>query len=182
MTIDVDQDLLRSNLERADAGVLVAVLAQLTGDPGIVDRFATKISFRPDPPEQAGTTDPETAAALADEVIAAMGSARPAGALAADDPDLFARVAPLALGTEVGREYVGLLLEQGGFHPSQPVLPRTTKLPEGFKVVIVGAGIAGMTAALECAAAGIDYELIDRNDEVSGHPIGVLLAVAGHQR
>ena len=168
MTIDVDPDLLRSNLERADAGVLVAVLAQLTGDPGIVDRFATKISFRPDPPEQAGTTDPETAAALADEVIAAMGSARPAGALAADDPDLFARVAPLALGTEVGREYVGLLLEQGGFHPSQPVLPRTAKLPEGFKVVIVGAGIAGMTAALECAAAGIDYEIIDRNDEVGG--------------
>ena len=168
MTIDVDPDLLRSNLERADAGVLVAVLAQLTGEPGVVDRFATKISFRPDPPEQAGTTDPETAAALADEVIAAMGSARPAGALAADDPDLFARVAPLALGTEVGREYVGLLLEQGGFHPSQPVLPRTAKLPEGFKVVIVGAGIAGMTAALECAAAGIDYEIIDRNDEVGG--------------
>ena len=69
MTIDVDPDLLRSNLERADAGVLVAVLAQLTGDPGIVDRFATKISFRPDPPELAGTTDPDTAAALADEVI-----------------------------------------------------------------------------------------------------------------
>ena len=168
MTIDVDPDLLRSNLERADAGVLVAVLAQLTGDPGVVDRFATKISFRPDPPEQAGTTDPETAAALADEVIAAMGSARPAGAPAAEDPDLFARVAPLALGTEVGREYVGLLLEQGGFHPSQPVLPRTARLPERFKVVIIGAGIAGMTAALECAAAGIDYEIIDRNDEVGG--------------
>ena len=46
MTIDVDPDLLRSNLRTGDAGVL-AVLAQLTGDPGVVDRFATTISFRP---------------------------------------------------------------------------------------------------------------------------------------
>ena len=35
-----DPAVLRSNLEQADAGVLVAVLAQLSGDPGVVDRFA----------------------------------------------------------------------------------------------------------------------------------------------
>ncbi|MGE2728396.1 flavin-containing monooxygenase [Mycolicibacterium vaccae] len=35
-------------------------------------------------------------------------------------------------------------------------------------MVIVGAGIAGMAAALECADAGIDFEIIDRNDEVGG--------------
>ncbi len=163
-----DPEELQANLLRADAGVLVAVLAQLTGDAGVVDRFASKISFVPDPPEQAGVTDPETAEALVEAVITAMGSPRPDGALPADDPGLFGRVAPLALGTEVGKEYVELLLEQGGFHPSQPVLPRTAKLPEDFKVVIVGAGIAGMTAALECAAAGIRYEIIDRNDEVGG--------------
>ena len=74
----------------------------------------------------------------------------------------------MALGSEVGPEYVELLLEQGGFHPPQPVLPRTAALPEDFKVVIIGAGIAGMAAALECASAGIDFEIIDRNDEVGG--------------
>ncbi|ABM13689.1 flavin-containing monooxygenase [Mycolicibacterium vanbaalenii] len=164
----VDREELRTNLRRADAGVLVAVLAQLTGDPGVADRYAGKISFTPDPPEQVGATDPETHEGLVDDVIAALEGPRPPGALPFDDPGLFARVAPLALGTAVGDEYVGLLLEQGGFHPSQPVLPRTAKLPQGFKVVIVGAGIAGMAAALECAAAGIDYEIIDRNDEVGG--------------
>ncbi|QZT64772.1 flavin-containing monooxygenase [Mycolicibacterium austroafricanum] len=164
----VDRDELRANLRRADAGILVAVLAQLKGDPGVADRYAGKISFTPDPPEQVGATDPETHAALVDDVIAALEGPRPPGALPFDDPGLFVRVAPLALGTEVGDEYVGLLLEQGGFHPSQPVLSRTAKLPQGFKVVIVGAGIAGMAAALECAAAGIDYEIIDRNDEVGG--------------
>lgn len=163
-----DPDERRTYLRQADAGVLVAVLAQLTGDPAVAERFADKISFEPDPPEQVGVTDPETREALVDAVTAALGQPRPAGALPADDADLFARVAPLALGTEVGSEYVALLLEQGGFHASQPVLPRIAELPADFKVVIVGAGIAGMAAALECASAGINFEIIDRNDEVGG--------------
>lgn len=165
---DLDPEELRANLRQADAGVLVAVLAQLTGDLGVVDRFADKISFEPDPPEQVGVTDPETRELLVDAVATALGAPRPLGALRSDDPGLFARIAPLALGTEVADEYIGLLLEQGGLQPSQPVLPRTATLPTGFKVVIIGAGIAGMAAALECAAAGIDYEIIDRNDEVGG--------------
>lgn len=163
-----DRDQMRANLRQADAGILVAVLAQMTGDLGVVDRYASRISFVPDPPEYIGVTDPETLEALVDEVAAAVDAPRRPDALAADDRTLFGRVAPLALGTEVGEEYVGLLLEQGGFHSPQPVLPRTASLPSDFKVVIVGAGIAGMAAALECAAAGIDYEIIDRNDEVGG--------------
>ncbi|UXA09752.1 NAD(P)/FAD-dependent oxidoreductase [Mycobacterium sp. SMC-8] len=164
----LDPDEMRTNLHRADAGILVAVLAQLTGDLSVVDRYAPKLSFEPDPPEHVGVTDPDTLDVLVDELVAALTRPRRPDRLAFDDPALFARVAPLALGTEVGEEYHGLLLEQGGFHPSQPVLPRTAKLPNGFKVVIVGAGIAGMAAGLECAAAGIDYEIIDRNDEVGG--------------
>lgn len=165
---DLDPEELRAKLRQADAGVLVAVLAQLTGDPAVVDQFADKISFEPDPPEQVGVTDSATRELLVDAVTTALGAPRPQGALPADDPGLFARIAPLALGTEVAAEYIGLLLEQGGLQPSQPVLPRTATLPTGFKVVIIGAGIAGMAAALECAAAGIDYEIIDRNDEVGG--------------
>ncbi|MEB3030300.1 NAD(P)-binding domain-containing protein [[Mycobacterium] nativiensis] len=164
----LDPEELRANLRQADAGVLVAVLAQLTGDAAVVDQFADKISFEPDPPEQVGVTDPETRELLVAAVAAALGAPRPQGALPADDAGLFARIAPIALGTEVGDEYIGLLLEQGGLQPSQPVLPRTAKLPSGFKVVIIGAGIAGMAVALECSAAGIDYEIIDRNDEVGG--------------
>ena len=173
MTIEVsatvdNTDELWGNLRLADAGVLVAVLAQLTGDPSVVDRFAAKISFVPDSPEQAGVTDPQTAETLVDAVVASLGAPRAADAVAADDAALFARIAPLALGSEVGPEYIELLLEQGGFHPPQPVLPRTAKLPADFKVVIIGAGIAGMAAALECVSAEIDFEIIDRNDEVGG--------------
>jgi 4-hydroxyacetophenone monooxygenase len=164
----VDPGELRANLRQADPGVLLAVLAQLTGDPAVIDRFAPKITHVPDPPEQVGVTDPETADALVEAVAAAVQSPRPAGAVPATDPDLFAWIAPVALGGAVGAEYFPLLLEQGGFQPSQPVLPRTAKLPEGFRVAIIGAGIAGLTAALACADAGIEFQIFDRNDEVGG--------------
>lgn len=159
---------LRANLRQADPGVLVAVLAQLTGDPTVAERFAPKISHVPNPPEQAGVTDPETAARLIEEIVTALGEPRRPDAVPADDLDLFARIAPIALGGEIGPEYLQLLLEQGGFQPSQPVLPRTAKLPADFRVVIIGAGIAGITAALACADAGIEYQIIERNDEVGG--------------
>lgn len=167
-TESLNSDELRANLRQADPGILVAVLAQLTGDPAVVDRFAAKVSHVPDPPERAGVTDADTLDEIVAAVVAAVGAARPVGALAADDPELFARIAPVALGGEVGNEYLGLLLEQGGFQPPQPVLPRTAKLPNDFRVAIVGAGIAGLTAALACAEAGIDFEVFDRNEEVGG--------------
>ncbi len=161
--ITVDSNL-RTHLLQADAGVLVAVLAQLTGDAGVVDRFAGRISHVPDPPEQLGVADDDTMAELADAIVAAMSGLRPVDA----DPALFARIAPVALGGPIDDEYLGLLLEQGGFQPSQPVLPRNGKLPPDFRVAIIGAGMAGMTAALACADAGIDYQIYDRNDEVGG--------------
>lgn len=163
-----DVDELRANLRQADPGVLVAVLAQLTGDPAVAERFASRITHVPDPPEQAGVTDPETAAQLVEEIVTALLEPRRADGVPADDRDLFARIAPIALGGEVAPEYLGLLLEQGGFQLAQPVLPRDAQLPTGFQVVIIGAGIAGITAALACADAGIDYRIIERNDEVGG--------------
>ncbi|OBI40834.1 NAD(P)/FAD-dependent oxidoreductase [Mycobacterium sp. E796] len=165
---EVDPDELRANLSKADAGVLVAVLAQLTGNPQVVERFAPEITYVPDPPEQAGVTDPQTTAELVEAVLAAVFSPDPHQGVPADDPDLFARIAPVALGGPVDAEYLPLLLEQGGFQPAQPVLPRSAKLPDGFRVAIIGAGIAGMTAALACADAGIDYLVFERNDEVGG--------------
>src|ERR1700721_3588817 len=71
-----DVDELRDNLRQADPGVLTAVLAQLTGDPGVIDTFAPKISHVPDPPERAGVTDPETATALVNEVVNALARSR----------------------------------------------------------------------------------------------------------
>ncbi len=163
-----DPDELRDNLRQADPGVLVAVLAQLTGDPSVIAAYAPKISHILDPPERAGVTDPDTAEALVNAVVDALGSPRRAGAVPANDRDLFARLLPIALGSEVDDEQVDLLLEQGGFRRSQPTLPRTAPIPHTLHLAIIGAGIAGISVALAAAGEGVSYEIFDRNAEVGG--------------
>jgi len=164
----IDVDELRENLRQADPGVLTAVLAQLTGDCGVIDTFAPKISHVPDPPERAGVTDPETATALVNEVVNALGRSRNEDAVPACDRDFFARLLPIALGSQVDDEQVDLLLEQGGFQRSQPTLPRGVPIPDSVEIAIVGAGIAGISVALAAAAEGVRYTLFDRNAEVGG--------------
>ena len=164
----VDPGELRVNLRQADPGVLVAVLALLTGDASVIDRFASKISHVPDPPERAGVTDPETAETLVNAVIAALEADRPASAAPVGDAELFRRLLPLALGSDVDDEFVPLLLEQGGFQLSQPILPRTVPIPVTTNVAIIGAGIAGIIAALAAADARVCYEIFERNHEVGG--------------
>ncbi|OBK30539.1 cyclohexanone monooxygenase [Mycobacterium asiaticum] len=155
---------LRANLRLADPGVLVAVLAQLTGDPAVVDTFGPKISHAPDPPERVGVTDPDTLDQLVDAVVAALEAGQPAPI----DTELFRRLLPLALGSDVDDEFVPLLLEQGGFQRSQPTLPRTAPIPATTTVAIIGAGLAGLIAALAAEDAGVAYEIFDRNDDVGG--------------
>jgi cation diffusion facilitator CzcD-associated flavoprotein CzcO len=164
----LDHSELLANLRQADPGVLVAVLAQLTGDPSVVDTFGPKISHVPDPPERAGVTDTETMGALVEAVVDALAAPRDTGALAPDDPELFAKIAPVALGSEIAEEFIPLLLEQGGFRLSQPTLPRSVPIPETMNVAIIGAGLAGMITALAAADAGIAYTVFDRNEEVGG--------------
>jgi hypothetical protein len=72
------------------------------------------------------------------------------------------------LGSEVDDEFVPLLLEQGGFQRSQPTLPRTVPIPETMNVAIIGAGLAGIIAALAAADAGVAYQIFERNNEVGG--------------
>lgn len=165
---DTDLDELRANLLLADPGVLVAVLAQLTGDSSVVDEFGPKITYVPDPPERAGVTDPDTAARLADAMVAALCAASGSGTIPAVDLASFTRLVPVVLGSEVDEEQVPLLFEQSGFRPSTPTLPRTVPIPRTTTVAIIGAGLAGINAALSAAEAGVTYEIFERNAEVGG--------------
>ncbi|MGH3970215.1 MAG: flavin-containing monooxygenase [Mycobacterium sp.] len=160
---------LRANLEQADPGVLVAVLAQLSGDPAVVDKYGPAISHVPDPPEQAAVTDPRTAAAIVEALVDILtGDSAPVGAVAADDLVLFARIAPIGLGVAVEERNVPMLLEQGGFHGPCSVLPRSVSITSTTNIAIVGCGLAGISAAIAAAGAGVGYEIYERNPEVGG--------------
>lgn len=165
----VDPGLLRAHLRLADPAVLLAVLAQLTGDHAVLDRHVDAISHISDPPEMAAVADSDTVAEIIERLVDVLGSEeRPAPDLAPDDPAFFARLAPLALGVAMGEEFLPMLLEQGGFHSARPVLPRTTPLPADLDVAIIGGGLAGIAAALAATKEGIAYRIYERNEDVGG--------------
>ncbi len=126
-----DPDELRDNLRQADPGVLVAVLAQLTGDPSVIDTLRAQDLAHPRP-ARAGRGHRSRHCRGAGERHrrrAGRGPGAPTR-VPADDRDFFARLLPVALGSEVDDEQVDLLLEQGGFQRSQPTLPRTVPIPD----------------------------------------------------
>ncbi|MEV6232071.1 NAD(P)/FAD-dependent oxidoreductase [Saccharopolyspora shandongensis] len=168
---DVDADELRAHLRRADSAVLLAVLAQVTGDASVLDEFGGAITHVPDPPEMAGRTDPDTAAAIVDRLVAALTADREPGDAsdpAPDDLAFFTRLVPVAMGATPGPEYYPMLLEQGGFHTARPVVPRTEPLPEAIDLAIIGGGLAGIAAALTARREGVRYRIYERNDDIGG--------------
>ncbi|SDZ36500.1 Predicted flavoprotein CzcO associated with the cation diffusion facilitator CzcD [Saccharopolyspora shandongensis] len=168
---DVDADELRAHLRRADSAVLLAVLAQVTGDASVLDEFGGAITHVPDPPEMAGRTDPDTAAAIVDRLVAALTADREPGDASGPAPDdlaFFTRLVPVAMGATPGPEYYPMLLEQGGFHTALPVVPRTEPLPEAIDLAIIGGGLAGIAAALTARREGVPYRIYERNDDIGG--------------
>ncbi|WP_418059210.1 flavin-containing monooxygenase [Pimelobacter simplex] len=162
---------LRAHLEHADPAVLLAVLAQLTRDPAVLDELGPRIAHVPDPPEMAGRTDAATAAEVVDRLVAALtGPEVPAaaGGPAPDDLAFFTRLVPIAMGLTPAPEYYPMLLEQGGFRRAQPVVPRTRPLPESVDLAILGGGLAGIAAALTAQREGVRYRIYERNDEIGG--------------
>ncbi|MEU6268031.1 flavin-containing monooxygenase [Saccharopolyspora shandongensis] len=168
---DVDADELRAHLRRADSAVLLAVLAQVTGDASVLDEFGGAITHVPDPPEMAGRTDADTAAAIVDRLVAALTAdraPRDASGPAPDELAFFTRLVPVAMGATPSPEYYPMLLEQGGFHTARPVVPRTEPLPEAIDLAIIGGGLAGIAAALTAQREGVRYRIYERNDDIGG--------------
>ncbi|MGO8609155.1 FAD-dependent oxidoreductase, partial [Rhizobium johnstonii] len=42
------------------------------------------------------------------------------------------------------------------------------EMPDGYRVVVIGAGVAGLCAAIRLQGAGIPYVVIEKNEEVGG--------------
>ncbi|QRY62215.1 NAD(P)/FAD-dependent oxidoreductase [Gordonia sp. PDNC005] len=167
---DSDHDVLREDLRRADPAVLLAVLAQVTGDPTVLDDLGGAIDHIADPPEMRGVTDPGTADAIVDRLARELTDRDPQSAVdtGAVDLEFFGRLATTAMGVEVPSEYYAMLLEQGGFRLAQAASPRTASIPSTLDLAIVGAGLAGIAAGLRAQREGVEYRIYERNHDIGG--------------
>jgi 4-hydroxyacetophenone monooxygenase len=158
--------VLADAMEHANLPSLVAVLYQLTGD-----RRYLADPYRPTRSRGMEDNDPggfgpevqgEIRAAAVDAVLAWAGGRPPA--VPAPTGDALLELIELAVGEPVPPEYEAMAAEDMGFTvPQAPVAP-----PSDFRVVVIGAGVSGMLAAIRLAEAGIDHVVLEKNADVGG--------------
>ncbi len=152
----------------ANIPTLLMVLVQLTGEthwleepykPGRQAGMGDNDSGGLDPRHQAEVRD----AAL--EAIVAWKKGRPV-AMPEPSTEMLVRMLSVAMSEHVPDEYgefTGAQLGQIKFLDHEPF-----NLPEGFKVLIIGAGVSGLCAAINLQMAGVPFEIIERHPTVGG--------------
>ncbi|MFE1396977.1 flavin-containing monooxygenase [Nocardiopsis dassonvillei] len=164
------QQEVARHAEEGDHASLLMSLVQVTGDTGLLDRFGPhlRLDTASGGLVPAGRLPREQASEVVASLAEALSRASQSPYLQVPDAELFGRMISLATGTEVGGEFVPLIREQAGFEPAVPVIARTSTAPEGFRVAVLGAGMAGIAAAIGLADTGFSYEVIEAADDIGG--------------
>jgi 4-hydroxyacetophenone monooxygenase len=151
---------------------MLMVLAQLSGDMTILDEVAPHIhgawSFLEAVPEQLKQKVRDRLVAVLKD-YATSGKTPPKSL----SPETLQHMMSAGVGQSVPEEYVPLLIEEMrlGEVDTRTVHWRCdpTTLPlSDFKVVVIGAGFAGICAAVHLKEAGIPFTILEKNETVGG--------------
>jgi 4-hydroxyacetophenone monooxygenase len=168
-----DDETLRDALEAAHIPSLMSALVHLTGDIDIVrGEIRPTSTLFADPQGGIGPDDQATIRALAFDLLRTY---RDGESELPEQPSL-AEVQELSsfiIGETVPPDYSGFLLSELAMdgaapyaHPSYEGISEAAR--SGFHVVIVGAGMSGLLAAIRLQGEGIPYTIIEKNGEVGG--------------
>lgn len=162
----MDEGTLADAIEVANIPTLLMVLVQLTGD-----RRWMQDPYRPTRVGGMGDNDSGgLAEALQAEVrdaaleaITAWRDGAPV-AIPGPSPELLVEMLSWAMGESVPVEYGAMTGAQLGLEDD----PVGFDVPEGFEVLIIGAGVSGMCAAVTLQRAGVPFRIVEKHDTVGG--------------
>jgi 4-hydroxyacetophenone monooxygenase len=170
--LSASDDAIRAALAVADPMTLRGLLHQLTGDP---DLPAMPVRLAP-----AGTSeamrlaDRADAARVRDKAFAFLAAHREAGApeLPLGPADRVPRSLGLVAGVELAADEVEMWTEELAADPfarglAWPSPPDPAALA-GFAVLVIGAGLGGLGAAVQLKRAGIPFTVVEKNPGVGG--------------
>lgn len=162
-----DDSNLHAALAEADLPALLMAYVHLSRDEDMLDRFAPHIHAL-DSGKMTQIPDD-----LADDLRQKMRVILTTpGATPAEMPDarLLQKIMSIGVGEAVAQEFIPLLMEQTGLgeQADRSHRPARQRIPSGYKVLVIGAGLSGLAAGIKLAEAGYDYELIEKNPEVGG--------------
>jgi 4-hydroxyacetophenone monooxygenase len=163
----LDAEMLRRALDDANIPTLLLVVYQLTGDE--------KWLREPYVPRRGATLDDNDSGQLAEdtqyevrEAAFEAIAAREAGAESPVEltPERITELLGYSLIDTVPVEYGELLAEEFGLNDrgAAPVEP----VPSGSDVLIIGAGMAGLGMAVKLKAAGIPFQVVEKDPDAGG--------------
>ena len=159
---------LRTALEDANIPTLLLVLQHLTGDAKWTSGPYRPARGKPLDDNDSGGLPPETQAevraAALDAVIAFReGRLEPV----TPTPEQVTQMLSCALAEDVPGEYGELLSEEMGLLSRDVEIPADV-VPEDFRVVIIGAGLSGLCMGMKLASAGIDFVILEKDEDLGG--------------
>jgi len=163
-----DAQQLTDAVAIANIPTLLMVLVQLTGERRWLDA-----PYRPT--RGRGMSDNDTGGLPEDvqaevreaalEAILAWRAGRPV-AIPEPAPELLVEMLSCAMGEEVPPEYGTFTGAQLGIIPMGD--DRPIDVPEGFRVLVVGAGVSGICAAVNLQRAGVPFTIVEKSSTVGG--------------
>lgn len=174
-----DADLSNA-LQEANLPTLLMVMVQLTGDQiWMSDRYAPGPIVAPEGsmfPDDSGGYAPEIAQEIRSAAFDLLSRLRDERAELPPSPSLemMAEMMSFSVAEPVTSDYASMLMEETGFtdRDEQWRKPLAESLAgnavDDFNVVIVGAGMSGICAAVKLKDAGIPFTILEKNDAVGG--------------
>jgi 4-hydroxyacetophenone monooxygenase len=167
-----DDATIRLALEDAALPAMLVTLAHVTGDMSLL-----REEFNPDAgflsAEQGGLTE-ELQAKVRDLAFETIVRFRDSGCQAASAPSQadLRRMLDFLTGSMATDEYVPLLLEELAFPDADARAPHWSKQEldpsRRFEVVVIGAGMSGILAAIRLQQAGVPFVILEKNADVGG--------------
>jgi 4-hydroxyacetophenone monooxygenase len=152
----------------ANIPVLLMVLVQLTGNlHWLEEQYRTRRARGMNDNDTAGHPEPIQAEvrAAALEAILAWRAGRPA-AIPEPSRELRLKMLGSAMGEEIPAEYDSIIAEELSWAQDQAA--EKLPVPDEFEVLIIGAGVSGLCAAVNLQRAGIPFTILEKSATLGG--------------
>jgi len=172
-TITESDDIIKAAIEEAHWPSLIAALVHVTGDASLVSGDIKPV-YEMMGDGQGGLT-PDQIAQTKARAFEALKKYRDGGCKLPPHPtpDTVRKMMTFVAGGDIPEQYVPFLEEELALDASDAkavhgleTLPESAK--KDFRVLIVGAGMSGMLAAIRLKQAGIAFTVVDKNKDVGG--------------
>ena len=162
-----DTSWLATAIGAANVPTLACILVQLTGDRRWIEgRYIPSRTRGLEDNDDGGLPEAiqQEIRDAALEALTAWFNGRPP-ALPNPSDDLLLEMMSVTLGEKIPPQYASMIRHELRLSPGQDEVAAP---PAGFSALIIGAGISGLCAAVQLAAANVPYTIVERREDIGG--------------